>query len=74
MPINVTQNADGSVLLSAATSVTVKQVAGGMQVSANDTLLLPVDTGPALAAKITKAKTDLATATADLAKVGGDLV
>lgn len=74
MPINVVQNADGSLSLPGATSITVKQVTGGLQVSANDTLAVPVDTGPALAAKIAKAKTDLATATADLAKVGADLV
>ena len=73
MAISVTQNADGSINLPAATSVTIKQITGGFQISANDALLLPVDTGPALQAKITKAKADLATATTDLAKVGTDL-
>jgi hypothetical protein len=73
VPINVTQNTDGSILLPAATSITVKQVAGGLQVSANDALVLPVDTGPAKQAKIDKAKADLAIATTDLGKVGADL-
>lgn len=73
MSIAVTQNTDGSVTLAGATSLTIKQVSGGFQLSANDVLTLPVDTGPALAAKITKAKADLATASADLSKVGSDL-
>lgn len=72
--INVTQNPDGSILLPAATSITIKQVAGGMQVSANDTLSLPVDTGPALLLKIAKAKADVALAKADVAKVETDLL
>lgn len=73
MAINVTQNADGSILLAGALSITVKQVNGGMQLSANDVLALPVDTGPALLAKITKAKADIALTKTDLAKVEADL-
>lgn len=73
MPINVTQNADGSITLPGAVSITIKQGNGTMIVSANDSLVLPVDTGPALLAKITKAKTDIATAKTDLDKVGADL-
>lgn len=73
MAINVTQNADGSISVPGAISVTIKQVTGGFQISANDALALPVDTGPALVAKIAKAKADLAIASADLAKVGADL-
>jgi hypothetical protein len=78
--INVTQNADGSLLLPGATAITVRQTNAGLQISSTDGLVIPTDTGAALAAKIAKAKAslasataDLATATADLAKVGGDL-
>lgn len=73
MPIAVTQNADGSLLLTGATTITLKQVAGGVQLTANDVLTLPVDTGPALRAKIVAAQADLAKAAADLARVGTDL-
>lgn len=72
--INVTQNADGSIQLTGATSITVKQVIGGMQLTANDALSLPLDTGPALMAKIVKARTDLAATQADVTKVIADLV
>lgn len=58
--IAVTQNQDGTLELTGATSITATQTATGMRVSANDTIAsLPVDNSAALQAKIDKAKADL---------------
>lgn len=73
MSILVTQNSDGSITLPGATAVTIRQTASGLVVSANDTLILPSDTGPALAVKIAKAKNDLTITQADLSRIGADL-
>lgn len=64
--IYVTQAADGSLTLPGATSITVKQTATGLTISASDVIVLPVDSGAALQVKIDNARLDLAKAVADL--------
>lgn len=64
--IQVTQNADGTLLLVGAKSVTVTQMANGLQVSADDTIG-KIDNSAPLQAKIDAAKADLAKVQSDLA-------